>query len=821
MFIHLYYRNLFVKLRYKTRHVCEPQRIFDVYFKSFTALFYMIERYYSPLVLVFIFFIAGLQTAYGQTDESTRLRGTVLDAEDRSPLPFVTVIIKENGASVLTNDRGMFVFNQLQPGKFTVVVESFGYKIFEQSVTIRQGRTEQANFFLEKSTESLKAVDVLTSRQEARTKVQTARVQLNTKEIKQFSVGGDADVVRAIQVIPGVLTTGDQGTQLYIRGGLPIQNLVLLDNMQIFNPFHSIGFYSVFDADLVQTVDVYSAGFGAEYGSRNSAVMDVRMRDGNRQHLTGKAQASTFAGKLILEGPLGKKDEQGFANTSFLLSAKSSYLDRVAPVLYPYIESQFDGLPFVFNDFYGKLTNTIDGGSKASVFGFRFDDRVSFQPNSTVGWVQTGGGLDMRLIPPGSTTLIDVSFGYSEYSIDASFNDGQDRKSSITGFNGGFDFTSFVGDNDEVKYGIQAIGYGTDYNFVNPVGLRYQRQANSTELGVYMKYRINRNRWIIDPGLRVQYYGSLGETSFEPRIGAKFLVNESIRLKASVGRFSQNLVAALSDREVVNLFYGFLDGNVTVPRNFRDEEITGRLQTAQHAVFGTEIDLNRQLTLTIEGYYKYFGHITNINRNKIFEDITQNLDLPEIQRRDFNVERGTAYGVDFLLQGTWEKYGIWMGYSYAVVNRDDGIIEYFPIFDRRHNLNLLGNYTFGKNDSWVASIRYNFGTGFPFTPTQANYPFLPFTDQFGNPRPTFDPTVENGQLGTVFGDVNSARLPYYHRVDISIDYIWKISNRRRLEINGGITNMLNRENIFYFDRNSFTRVDQLPILPTVGIAYTF
>lgn len=775
-------------------------------------------RYNYLLGALFLVFVAHAQVAEPTTG---KIRGAVLDNETREPVSFVDVTILETNSSTLTNESGYYVFNNVSEGTYTIIVKPFGFQEKRQTINVVAGRTNTQNIFLNKSTEELRAVEVSGAREEARTKVQTAKVQLSNKEIKEFSVGGDADVVRAMQVVPGVVTTGDQGTQLYIRGGLPIQNLVLMDGMQIFNPFHSIGFYSVFDPDLVKTVDVYSASFGAEYGSRNSAVMDVQLRSGNRKHLSGKFQASTFVGKAILEGPLGKKDDDGFANTSFILSAKSSYLNQTAPILYPYIESQFDGLPFVFNDFYGKLSNTIDGGSSFNAFGFRFDDRVSFQPSNTVGWVSSGGGVDMRLIPPGSTTVIDMNFGYSEYKIDADFGDGQPRESSITGFNAGIDLTYLVGDNDEIKVGMEAIGYGTNYNFVNPVGRRFSTSANSTEIGTYFKYRINRNRLIIDPGLRVHYYGQLNVASFEPRVGAKYLANESVRLKASVGRFSQNLFAALSDREVVNLFYGFLDGNVSLPSTFRGEEIDGRLQTSNHAVLGTEIDLNRHIELTVEGYVKQFNLVTNVNRNKIMESTEATPSTPEIQWRDFAPERGMAYGVDVLFKGTWENIGVWVGYSWAYVTRDDGVIEYFPIFDRRHNLNLVGNYRFGKDNRWYASFRYNFGTGFPFTPTQGYFPFLPFDDVNGNPNPNFDPLTENGQIRAIFGDVNTARLPYYHRVDVSVSYTTPLKGRSVLELTAGITNILNRDNIFYFDREAFRRIDQLPILPTVGAIFSF
>lgn len=767
-------------------------------------------------------FIMPIVVFAQQTEEvPAKIRGAILENDTRDPISFVDVTILETNANTLTNEGGYYVFSNLKPGTYTIVSKPFGYLEKRETVTIKAGQTKTITIFLNKSTEQLREVEVSSAREEARTKVQTGKVQLTNKEIKDFSVGGDADVVRAMQVIPGVVTTGDQGTQLYIRGGLPIQNLVLMDGMQIFNPFHSIGFYSVFDPDLVKTVDVYSASFGAEYGSRNSAVMDVKLRSGDRKNLRGKFQASTFVGKAILEGPLGKKDEDGFANSSFLLSAKSSYLNQTAPVLYPYIESQFDGLPFVFNDFYGKLSNTIDGGSSFNGFGFRFDDRVSFQPNNTVGWVSSGGGLDMRLIPPGSTTIIDMNFGYSRYDIEADFGDGQPRESSITGFNAGIDMTYLVGENDEAKFGMQAIGYGTDYNFVNPTGRNFTRSTNSTELGTYFKYRINRNRWIIDPGIRLQYYGQLNVASFEPRIGAKYLLNESVRIKASAGRHSQNLVAALSDREVVNLFYGFLDGNVSLPSDFRGEAIDGALQTSNHAVLGTEIDLSRHIQLTVEGYVKQFNLITNVNRNKILESNEVEPDTPELLWRDFAPERGMAYGVDILFKGTWENIGLWLGYSYAYVTRDDGVIEYAPIYDRRHNLNVVGNYRFGEKKRWHGSFRYNFGTGFPFTPTQGYYPFLPMNDGLGHPDPSTDVSAENGAIRAIFGDINTARLPYYHRVDISLNYTLPLKERSELELTAGITNILNRENIFYFDRDAFERIDQLPILPTVGAIFSF
>jgi hypothetical protein len=147
---------------------------------------------------------------------------------------------------------------------------------------------------------------------------------------------GEPDLAQYLQVLPGVVFTGDQGGQLYIRGGLPIQNKVLLDGMVIYNPFHSIGLFSVFDNDIMRNADVYSAGFGAEYGGRTSSIMDITTRDGNKKHLSGKVSASTFGAKLTLEGPLKKLKEDGKGSSSFLLSGKTSYLPQTSKTLYPY-----------------------------------------------------------------------------------------------------------------------------------------------------------------------------------------------------------------------------------------------------------------------------------------------------------------------------------------------------------------------------------------------------------------------------------------------------------------------------------------------------
>ena len=189
--------------------------------------------------------------------------------------------------------------------------------------------------------------------------------------------------------------------------------------------------------------------------------------------------------------------------------------------------------------------------------------------------------------------------------------------------------------------------------------------------------------------MRLHYYGSLSELSIEPRLGIKYNITEDFRFKASGGRYSQNLVAANSDRDVVNLFYGFLSGATDLPNSFRDRPITSKLQKAAHGVAGFEYDIGKYWDINLESYVKDFSQIA-INRNKLYNDIPVYSDRPEILRKDFIVERGLAFGYDAVAKYEG-RYYLWAVYAWSKVTRDDGVQVYNPNFDRRHNINLVGN----------------------------------------------------------------------------------------------------------------------------------
>lgn len=755
-----------------------------------------------------LIFLLSFCLSYAQTGE---VRGVVFDKTTGEPLIGVSVIVKETLQGSATDLNGFFTINKIEVGSYTIQATYLGYDTVTLKVKVEKGSVISKTLYLNEAVLDVGEVVVSAEKQEKKTKTNVATTKLTQKNLEQLvTVGGEPDLVQSLQILPGVTTTGDQGGQLFIRGGAPIMNKVLLDGMTIYNPFHSIGLFSVFDSDIIRNADVYSAGFGAQYGGRISAVVDVTTREGSKNRFSGKVSANPFTSKILLEGPL-KKFKEGSGSISYIFSYKSSYLDRSSKTFYSYIDN--NRLPYSFDDVYGKISINSRNGSKFEVFGFDFSDKVNFKNSTSYNWKSNGFGTHFVAIPDATKTIAEGFVSFSNYKMQQLEVDNLPRESSINGFNVGLNFTYLMGQND-VKYGIELNGFSTDFQTFNAAGRKLQQEDNNTEIAFFIRHRKIYKRWVIEPGFRLQYYASLAEQSPEPRLSLKYNAASRLRFTAAGGLYSQNLMAAVSDRDVVNLFYGFLASPESLPNTFGGEET--RLQKARHAVFGVEYDITSNLEVLVEGYVKDFTQITNVNRDKLYEDIPDNYDKPEYLRKDYIKEKGRATGVDIRFKYDYKNLYIWAVYSLTYVNRNDGIRTYFPNFDRRHNINLVSSYAFGKNKSWELNARWNFGSGFPFTQTQGFYEQLPFQGGIDQ-----NYAGANGQLGILYGDINKGRLPYFHRLDVSLKKKMRLNKNSELNIIASCINTYNRANIFYFDRVNYTRVNQLPILPSLGFNLSF
>ena len=740
------------------------------------------------------------------TAQTATIRGNVLDEETGEPIIYGTVILDGTTIGTNTDLDGFFTIADIEPGTYTIKATYIGYDTSTVTVKLDADEVIYEKMFLGQSSIELETVLISGRRSEQRTQAYVSKVTVTKAEIQAMpSTGGEADIAQYLQVIPGVISTGDQGGQIYIRGGSPVQNKVLLDGMTIYNPFHSIGFFSVFETEAIKSADVLTGGFGSEYGGRVSAIVDISTREGDQSRFGGLISASPFQAKMLLEGPIIKFDPAKEASASFLLTGKHGLLDQTSQTLYSYANDSL-GLPYGYTDIYGKLSLRTGNGSTINAFGFNFKDDVVFQDIAAFDWSSGGGGFNFKLIPNRSKLIVGGRITYSGYEIEAKENDEAPRSSSINGFNAALDFTYF-GSDSELRYGFEINGYRTELKFRNFIGVTIEQVSNTTEIGGYVSYRKSTDRIVIEPGMRLQFYASLGDFSLEPRLAFKFLINDRLRFKMSGGVYSQNLISTRDERDVVNFFVGFLsdpEGNIYQPGT--SIETNNKIQTAVHGIAGFEIDVTNRLQLNIEPYYKRFGQILTLNRNKRSET-----------EPDFQAEEGDAFGIDLSARYSTNRTFIWATYSLGKVTRFDGEQEYPTHFDRRHNVNFLGSYKFGSTLLWEFSIRWNFGSGFPFTQTQGFYGQQDFVQ-----GPDTDILTGNPDIGIIYADErNGGRLPNYHRLDVSLKRRINFSEHVNLEITASVTNVYDRENIFYFDRVEFERVNQLPILPSLAAKLTF
>lgn len=758
-------------------------------------------------------------SAFGQ---AAQVRGKVLTPEGE-PLVGATVFIPQLQLGAYANEQGIFSIENVPEGFHTLMSMYLGYDTLTQTISLEAGQTLTLSLVLEERYVSTETVEILGDRPGAMNPQQLdlGKVSVSQQEINLLPSVGGPDLAQYLQVLPGVVFTGDQGGQLFIRGGTPIQNMVMLDGMIVYSPFHSMGLFSVFDSDYLRSVDVYSAAFPAQYGGRISSVIDVRSRNGSFSGLHAKANVNPFMSSILLEGPLGKAHRSG-RGSSFILSARNNYIDRTSPTLYPHLNDSL-GLPYRFLDLYGKLTFS-DGVNYLNAFGFRQVDQVNFEFPADIRWDAFGGGANFQLLPADAGAIISGNFAYSRYQAGLqSQSEAFPRESRIAGFNGGLDVGYIINSVDEFAFGITFLGFATDYTFTNSFGFITESQSNNTEAALYARFKkvfqargqegLPVDRLVLEPSMRVHYFNDQTHLALEPRLRLKLNLPR-LSLSAGAGLYTQNLLAATSDRDVVNLFQGFL----TSPASLNGRVKSHNLQTAWHLIAGAQLELLPNLTTSLEGWWKQFTQLAIINRRKIF---------PEDP--NFITETGQAYGVDLLLKYQVPALYLYGTYGWAKVLRTDPFQTYPPVWDRRHTVNVVAAFRRGslgagrqrprfKEAKWELSARWTMGSGFPFTQTQGYFEKLTLNADGAQT----DFATQQGQLGLILSDeLNGGRLPYYHRLDFSAKRRWALRNRLLLELSLSAINVYDRQNIFYVDRVQFEPVYQFPFLPSAGFSVKY
>ncbi|MDR1878862.1 MAG: TonB-dependent receptor [Bacteroidales bacterium] len=753
----------------------------------------------------FYFILVGLLLSAGSGFSQTgSIKGMVFDKSNGEPMGFVIVSLRGTTYGAITDDNGIFAIDKIPVGNYDMRILYMGYDSLVVPVTVSGQSSAAQKYYLTKLFIELEGFEIRAEKIIAQTETRVSVTNITPLQILRIpSMGGTPDLAQYLQVLPGVVFTGDQGGQLYIRGGTPIQNKVLLDGLIVYNPFHAIGLFSVFDTDILKNAQVYTAGFGAEYGGRVSSIMDIKTRDGNKRKLSGKVDLSTFSGKALLEGPLLKQKGTNTNSVSFILSLKGSYLEQTSKWFYKYANK--DGLPYNYLDGYGKIAIETNTGSRINFFGFSFNDKVSYPDIATYKWNSWGAGTSFLFLPSNSKMILEGTVAISSYKMNLDEVITSERNSAINTLNIGMDF-SFLMNKNVLSYGLEILGTWTDYKFTSAYGYNVRQFNFNTEFGLYLKDKWTVNKFLIEPGLRLQIFASQSYLSAEPRLAVKYNINNNIRLKFAGGLYAQNIMSATSDQDVVNLFYGFL----TVPESVTQDSLNGKLikssiQKGQHAVFGIEWEPVKTMTINMEGYLKNFSQLTNINRYQIFD-----------WEKEFILESGIAYGGDISVKWEYKKIYLSAIYSLNWVTRNDGIIIYRTHFDRRHNVNLIASYSFGKRNCWQIDARWNYGSGFPFTETKGGHPQLGYIEGVGG-----EIIRVNEELGIALDTINKGQLPDYHRLDVGIKRKFFVSETCVVELGAGMTNAYNYQNIFYVNRITADKIYQLPLLWNFNVNVSF
>ena len=350
----------------------------------------------------------------------------------------------------------------------------------------------------------------------------------------------------------------------------------------------------------------------------------------------------------------------------------------------------------------------------------------------------------------------------------------------------------------------------TALSYYSSLGQTSTEDQQSTMAGVFVSWRKDYNdKLIIEPSIRLQYYSELNKMSPEPRFGIKYNLSDNVRFKAAAGVYSQNIISTKSDQDIVNLFTGFLLSPEESIYNVNGNPVNSNLQLAYHGVLGMEVDV-KNVEFNLEPWYKNFEQVDELNRNKLFAD-----------QPDFIAASGIAYGTDLSAKYSYDRWYLSGSVGAQEVNYTsigpDGTQQTYPTpFDTRLNTNLVTAYTAGQKKDWDISLRFNMHSPFPFTQTQGFY------ENVGMSSLQTNPLITNGILGVLYADqINGGRLSYYHRLDFSARKRFILSKKSSLDATFAITNIYDRNNIFYVDRLTNIRVYQLPLFPSVNLSFRF
>jgi len=779
------------------------------------------KNYLLSLSLIFFSFNSLAQ-------EKFTISGYVKDNETGEYLIGATVYIQENLKGISTNQYGFYSLT-IEKGSYTINYSFLGLKSQQKSIVLDQNL--RINVALEP--DAILTQEVIIESEKADKNVQStnmSQVKIDVKNIKRLpAFMGEVDVLKTIQLLPGVQSSGEGSSGFYVRGGGPDQNLILLDEATVYNASHLFGFFSVFNADAIKDINLIKGGMPAQYGGRLASVLDISMKEGNSKKFEVDGGLGLISSKLTLQGPI-KKD-----TSSFIISGRRTYIDvLVNPLIND--TSAFKGTGYYFFDLTSKVNYRISDKDRIflsgyfgrDVFSFRNEDRgfkFDIPWGNATASVRWNHLFNDKLFVNTSVIFSDYQFSFGAEQNDFEFK----LNSSITDWNTKIDFSYLPNYKHDIKFGSQYTYHsfvpgsvtGRSGEVVFEPEFIFKQYSNEGALYVSDDIEVN-EELKIHAGLRYtsfQYGGPFtfrnylkneltGDTAnhhrhLEPRLSLRYKLNKNSSIKASYTQNYQYIhLASLSSVS--------LPTDLWVPSSKIIQPQYGRQ-------FATGIFKNwfdNKWETSVEVYHKKMDNLIEYKEGNLPEDNTNTS-----SDNSFTFGSGESYGVEFFIKKRLGKTTGWLGYTISKTSRlfenlNNG--QEFPAkYDRTHDISLTATHEL--NEQWVLSAVFVYATGNTLTPAVDRYVF-------------------DGNLYTQYGDRNSYRMPAYHRMDISATYTKnKAKKRFNSSWNFSIYNLYNRANPYfiYFDfegdgnlsdggiEPKAFQVSLFPIIPSIAWNFNF
>jgi len=733
------------------------------------------------------------------------IRGYVLDQSSKEALIQANVYEPDLLLGTVSNNFGFFSISM--PKGFVHLSSSYvGYKNTHHYLNLSKDTTI---YLLMAPKDELDEVAVVGERVPGKVKsTRTSTIDVPIEQIKNVPVFlGEVDVVKSIQLLPGIQSGGEGFSELYVRGGGPDQNLVLMDDVPIYNASHLLGFFSIFNADAVNNVRVIKGGFPARYGGRLSSVVDIRMYDGNNEEFKGVASIGLLSSKLAVEGPLIKD------KSSFSASFRRTYLDVITGL---WQLKNADKSRYYFYDFNAKFNYKLSSKDRLffssyigkDQYGVSYNEQditiespdagsktVTTYDESDAGWRNYVAALRWNHIF-GNKMFANTTITYSDYRffIDQSLNyvsddtwnkGSQEYYSGIRDWSAKIDVDYLPSPKHYIRFGGSAIRHAF-FPGIDVALLEFNEgERIDTTLGGEEMIRAEYRLYVEDdfnllPRLKVNIGGhfSLFQTeankyywSAEPRLSARYLISDNFSIKAAYSQMTQYM-------------HLLRTSSVAMPTDLWlpvSEDIAP--MRATQSALGFEYEINKGFNLSLEFYYKELNDIL------AYKETAGYFDFASDWQSKLTAGSGQSYGFEFLLHRKIGNLSGWLGYTYSKsTNQFDELnngLEFPANYDRTHDISIYTTYKFSEKVDMGAT--WAFGTGNPIT--------LPESKYYSPALPTAESPNGNG-YNQLVNSRNAYRMPNFHRLDVGFNFHKKKSWGSRLW-SVGLMNSYGRQNPFF------------------------